>query len=227
MHRLPILAAASLATIVTLTACSPAQPGDTGKTPDTAPVATTPAPDPSEAMAESEFGASATSSRGNLVKEIGQLAGTSTLDSDVVTSRFAVTDIVVDPECTSGFADTPENGHYLGVHLNVETTPELADDDFPWISFTQYDWQAYDADGKRLNDPVATPGPASTLVRCCRRRSGLGRACRAGSCWTSLRPRASWSSLWEAAPPAGSGPTETALPPGKNEMPAVHGGRPA
>ncbi|ANG86900.1 hypothetical protein [Microbacterium aurantiacum] len=40
------------------------------------------------------------------------------------------------------------------LHLNVETTPELADDDFPWISFTQYDWQAYDADGKRLNDPV-------------------------------------------------------------------------
>lgn len=154
MHRLPLLAAASLATIVALTACSPAQPADTGKTPGTAPVATTPAPEPSEAVAESEFGASATSSRGNLVKEIGQLAGTSALDSDVVTSRFAVTDIVVDPECTSGFADTPENGYYLGVHLNVETTPELADDDVPWISFTQYDWQAYDADGKRLNDPV-------------------------------------------------------------------------
>ncbi len=92
--------------------------------------------------------------RGNLVKTIGQLAGTSSLTSDVVTSRFAVTDLVLDPTCDSGFPETPANGHYLGIHLNVESTPELAEEEFPWVSFTQYDWQAYDADGKRLNDPV-------------------------------------------------------------------------
>lgn len=162
MNRFAPVAAASLTLVLALSACSSAQPEDSGKTPDTAPVATAeptveptvePTAEPTEDAGESEFGASTKSTRGNLIKEVGQLAGTSSA-SDVITSRFAVTDIVIDPECTSGFADAPANGHYLGVHLNVETTPELAEDDFPWISFTPYDWQAYDADGKRLNDPV-------------------------------------------------------------------------
>lgn len=145
----------SISTITALTlslaACSAAAPADTGKTPDTKP-AVTATPTPSEAA--SEFGEAVKNSRGNLVKTIGQLAGTSSLTSDVVTSRFAVTDLVLDPTCDSGFAETPANGHYLGIHLNVESTPELAEEEFPWVSFTLYDWQAYDADGKRLNDPV-------------------------------------------------------------------------
>ena len=155
MTKIAPIGAASVVLLLVLAACSPAQPGDAGKMPDTAPVATAePTPEPTETTESSEFGAEVKSTRGNLVKDIGQLAGTSSLSSDVVTSRFAVTDIVLDVECTSGFADAPANGHYLGIHLNVETTPELAEDDFPWVSFTQYDWQAYDAEGKRLNDPV-------------------------------------------------------------------------
>lgn len=159
MNKFVPIVAASLALALVLGGCSSTQPADTGKQPDTAPVATPEStPDPTESSADgegtSEFGESVTNSRGNLIKEIGQLAGTSSLATDVVTSRFAVTDIVVDPECTSGFPDAPANGHYLGIHLNVETTPQLADDEFPWLSFTQYDWQAYDAEGKRLNDPV-------------------------------------------------------------------------
>jgi hypothetical protein len=151
--RIIASATASIALVLALTACAGAPAADSGKTPDTEPV-TAITPEAVETTPASEFGDQVKSTRGNLVKEIGQLAGTSALDSDVVTSRFAVTDIVVDPECTSGFADTPTNGHYLGIHLNVETTPELAEDAFPWISFTGYDWQAYDAAGKRLNDPV-------------------------------------------------------------------------
>ena len=155
MTKIAPIGAASVALLPLLSACSPAQPDDSGKMPDTAPVATAePTPVPTETPEPSEFGDEVKSPRGNLVKDIGQLAGTSSLVSDVVTSRFAVTDIVLDVECTSGFADAPVNGHYLGIHLNVETTPELAEDDFPWVSFTQWDWQAYDAEGKRLNDPV-------------------------------------------------------------------------
>jgi hypothetical protein len=156
MNRIAPVATASVALVLILAGCSSAKPDDTGRLPDTAPVATAdPTPEPTATPKDSEFGEAVTSSRGNLVKEIGQLAGTSSGTTDVVTSRFAVTDIVLDRECTSGFAEAPVNGHYLGIHLNVETTPELAQDDFPWVSFTQYDWQAYDADGKRLNDPVA------------------------------------------------------------------------
>lgn len=154
MSRIAPAAAASIAVLLTLAGCSAAPASDTGKRPDTAPVATaTPSPEPTE-TADSEFGESVTSTRGNLVKQLGQLAGTSSIAGDVVTSRFAVTDLVLDFACTSGFAEAPVNGHYLGIHLNVETTPELAESEFPWISFTAYDWQAYDAEGKRLNDPV-------------------------------------------------------------------------
>lgn len=154
MNRIAPAAAASLAVVLTLAGCSSAPASDTGKRPDTSPVVTaSPSPKASE-TAESEFGEAVTNTRGNLVKELGQLAGTSSIAGDVVTSRFAVTDLVLDFACTSGFAEAPVNGHYLGIHINVETTPELAQSEFPWISFTPYDWQAYDAEGKRLNDPV-------------------------------------------------------------------------
>ncbi len=152
MNKIAPLAAASFALTLILAGCSPAPPDDTGKTPETAPVASA---DPTDAQPEAQASAEpAKSSRGNLVKQIGELAGTTSIPSGVVTSRFAVTDIVVDPECTSGFADAPANGHFLGIHMNIETTPELADEAVPFMLFGPYDWQAYDGEGKRLNDPM-------------------------------------------------------------------------
>lgn len=153
MKRIAPMALASVAFAVMLAGCSATQPDDTGKVPDTAPIAST-VPTPGASSPSPEFAEAEKSSRGNLMKDIGQLAGTTSLQSGVVTSRFAVTDIVLDPECTSGFADTAANGHYLGIHLNIETTPELADEIVPYLIFTTYDWQAYDTEGKRLNDPA-------------------------------------------------------------------------
>ncbi|WP_454137206.1 hypothetical protein [Microbacterium paulum] len=190
---------------LSLAACSAAAPADTGKTPDTTPAATA-TPTPSEAA--SEFGEAVKNSRGNLVKTIGQLAGTSSLTSDVVTSRFAVTDLVLDPTCDSGFPDSPANGHYLGIHLNVESTPELAEEEFPWVSFTQYDWQAYDADGKRLNDPIGNAWTCLDSSQAPPRRSDLGRASPAGSSLMSPRRPAQWCWPWAEAPSDGSGLTD-------------------
>ncbi len=149
--------AAALALTLSLAACSAgAAPTDSGRTPDTAPVATeqpTPTPTPTEDAGDGEFGPQVTSARGNLIKDVGQLAGLSSADGETVVARFVVTDIVLDPACTSGYVSAPQNGHFLGIHLNVETTPELINESYPAVSFTQYDWQAYDAEGKRLNDP--------------------------------------------------------------------------
>ncbi|MBS1905494.1 MAG: hypothetical protein JST33_02770 [Actinobacteria bacterium] len=153
MNKFPMIVAASAALVLALTACSAPKPTDSGKTPDTAPAAGAASPSPSAPGGGSEYGASEKSSRGNLIKKIGQLAGTSSLESDVTTSRFAVTDLKLDLPCTNQYAQPSKNGHFLGIHVNVETTPELAKEQFPWLMFTSYDWQAYDADGKRLNDP--------------------------------------------------------------------------
>lgn len=150
----PILAIAAL---TILAGCSSApSTADTSHLPDTAPVATaTPTPSATDTDAGADFGERVINDRGNLVKEIGQLAGTGlSEDQDVLTSQFAVTDIVVDVACTAEFADTPTNGHFIGIHLNVETTPELAQDEIGTLSFSQWGWQAFDAEGKRVNDPL-------------------------------------------------------------------------
>lgn len=158
MRKKLLLTIAATLLLAGCAAPEPAADADPPRVPDTSPVAETPEPTPTETPdTGSEYGERIVNDRGNLVKEIGQLSGTS-LDevSDIATSRFVVTDVVVDPVCDSGFAEAPINGHFLAVHLNVETTPELADAVNPWLTFDSFYWQAYDADGKRLNDPVGS-----------------------------------------------------------------------
>jgi hypothetical protein len=116
----------------------------------------TPTPTPTPTP-ESEFGEAIKNERGNLVKEIGQLSGLSASDgSDAYVARFIVTEIKPDPKCNSGFVEEPKNGHFLLININVETTPELAKEEYPSLSFDNFQWQAYDKNGKRVNDPVGT-----------------------------------------------------------------------
>lgn len=148
--------AVAVAALTILAGCSAAAvEADPSHLPDTAPVATS-TPTPIESAAEeSAFGERVINDRGNLVKQVGQLAGLSSADDeDVIAAQFAVTDIVVDLDCTSDYAEDPENGHFVGIHLNVETTPELAQEDVSSLSFSAWGWQAFDADGKRVNDPI-------------------------------------------------------------------------
>lgn len=157
--RMPTVTAPILAiAVLTILAGCGAAPAiaDPSHLPDTAPVATaTPTPTPTESDRGADFGERVINDRGNLAKDIGQLAGISLTDhEDVVAAQFAVTDIAVDIACTDGYSDAPANGHFVGIHLNVETTPELAQDEMGTLSFSQWAWQAFDADGKRVNDPL-------------------------------------------------------------------------
>ena len=149
-----ILAATTVfVTALLLAGCS-APPSDEGadslKPVAAATVEPTPSPTPT-----SEWGESVRNDHDNLVKVINQLAGTTaSYDDDVVTSRFTVTGFKLDPECNSGFSEGAANGHYLRVDLHIETTPELAKESSPTMSFDEYGWNAYNADGTRLNDPI-------------------------------------------------------------------------
>jgi len=155
MRRTHILPIATVVAATMLTAgCGSTAAPDTDHLPDTAPVATA-SPTPTADPAQATYGDRVLSDRGNLVKEIGQLAGmTLGADSDVTVAQFVVTDIVVDPVCSSAYAEPSKNGHLVGIHLNVETTPELAQDEIGTVSFSQWAWQAFDANGTRVNDPV-------------------------------------------------------------------------
>ncbi len=157
MSRSLTLTVAAIAAAVALAGCTPSAQPDAEHLPDTAPVATATAePTPTETDdASATYGERVVNDRGNLVKQLGQLAGvTLSEDSSVVLAQFAATDIVVDIECTAEFADASKNGHFVGIHLNVETTPELAQDEIGSLSFSQWAWQAFDANDKRVNDPM-------------------------------------------------------------------------
>ncbi len=94
------------------------------------------------------------SSRGNIIKEIGETATVATEggEGDVLV-EFALTDIETNAECTNEFAQEPANGNYIVLSFEVTTMPELADQEFitTW-NFNPYDFQVFNTDGKREND---------------------------------------------------------------------------
>lgn len=94
------------------------------------------------------------SPRGNIIKQIGEKATVATEggEGDVLV-EFVVTDIETNAECTNEYADEAANGNYIVLTFEVETMSELANQEFvtSW-NFNPYDFQVFDADGKREND---------------------------------------------------------------------------
>ncbi|MEE6282500.1 hypothetical protein [Georgenia sunbinii] len=104
---------------------------------------------------ESPYGEAVTSSRGNLVKGLGQPSGITARNGDTIVD-FAVTEIDVDITCTSSWADASSNGHFVGLHFEIQTHPELADEELREFWISEHDFSVWDGDGKRVNDPVGT-----------------------------------------------------------------------
>ena len=145
-RSIAVLAAA----LVALSACAPTPPtADEAAVPPVAAPTASPTPPPADDEA-TDFGDAEFNDRGNLIKQIGQSAGMTYYDTLV--ASFVVTEIMLDLECTSGFANPPANGHYLGVKIDIETLPELANADFASVTISPYDWQVFDSTGMRLND---------------------------------------------------------------------------
>lgn len=134
----------ALALVLVLAGCSTAANKTPEKLADTNPPSATP-------TAESP----SINAHGYLTKQIGELAGHSLTQTDQTpVSSFSVTQIELDPVCSSQYAQSPKNGHFVAVHMNIETTADLARATVPVVSFNQFGWEAYDPEGKRLNDPV-------------------------------------------------------------------------
>ncbi|PPF33590.1 hypothetical protein [Pseudoclavibacter sp. AY1H1] len=118
----------------------------------TPPASVTPTSEAAETT-NGEFGPVETNDRGNLVKQIGQLAGlTSSKKDDISVAKFVVTDIIPNYTCDAPYSSTPASGQYVALQMNVETMPELVSEPYPSVSFSEWAWQAYDAEGKRVND---------------------------------------------------------------------------
>lgn len=91
------------------------------------------------------------SQRGNIVKKIGEEAGFRDSNGDDLLV-FTVDAIDVDPTCSSGYPESPANGHYVAITITAESTPLLNAEYY--FSFSEWSWQVYNTSGVRLNDPV-------------------------------------------------------------------------
>lgn len=97
----------------------------------TAPAATTtPAP-------VTEAARPVTNADGYTPKKIGDKASLRVEGgSDYVT--FTILKITRDIPCSSGFAEKPDNGHYLGIYMDVTTTADLTKQEVPYFTTNQF-----------------------------------------------------------------------------------------
>lgn len=127
-------------------------------TPQSAPVAPTvePATAASSAAPASESPAAGgtKSSRGNLVKTVGE--GASVTDKDKTVASFVVNSIQVDAPCTNQYAQPSENGHFVALDVSMETDPALAESVNPQFGLAGYAWKAVAENGTTFNGDIMT-----------------------------------------------------------------------
>lgn len=81
----------------------------------------------------------ARSERGNIVKGIGKAAGIIGEDGEPLVT-FVVNSITPDVVCTEEWAEPAENGHLLGVHVSVQTSPAMTE---PESLISSFDMSPY------------------------------------------------------------------------------------
>lgn len=92
---------------------------------------------------------SAKSSRGNLIKKIGE--GASVTDNDKTVASFVIKSIQVDPKCTNPSAMPSKNGHFVALDVSMQTDPALAESVNPQFGLAGYAWKAIAANGTTFN----------------------------------------------------------------------------
>jgi hypothetical protein len=91
----------------------------------------------------------AKSSRGNLVKKVGE--GISVMDKDKAVASFVINSIEVDPQCTGTSASPAANGNFVALDVSMETTPELANSVYPEFGLAGQAWKAIADNGTTYN----------------------------------------------------------------------------
>lgn len=99
------------------------------------------------------------SERGTLPKKIGQ-PGAKGEENGVVFMSFRVSDIDTDVTCQSS-SNKPENGRFVAVHMDFQTTKAMAD--AGWTELSPYDWEFLQEDGTMFNGSVFTEAALTCL----------------------------------------------------------------
>ncbi|NKG19367.1 MULTISPECIES: hypothetical protein [Paeniglutamicibacter] len=149
------LAVASLATLL-LTGCADTNQAPTA--PDVTPIASgSPSSASTEPSAATPSATAETSDRGNLIKVIGQPAGTVNTAGDQTVS-FVVKKIDMKIKCNAPYATKAENGHLIGIKMDVQTFKELNDPDYPGMTFDAHpsSWTFISKEGTTFNGDLGT-----------------------------------------------------------------------
>jgi hypothetical protein len=119
----------TVACLLALTACGADEGGD-GGSPGALPSTSASASESSSPASRTNEAGIELNQRGNIPKALGQEAGLGhpTDPNAPWAFTFAVDSITVDPQCTSGYADPPANGHYIAINVRATTSPDLPSD---------------------------------------------------------------------------------------------------
>lgn len=101
------------------------------------------------------------STRGNLIKQMGEGAGLTSEDEQVVS--FVVNSIAVDVPCTGEYAEPAVNGHLMVLDVSIVTEPELADAPDPTFQMNPYFFTEIAPNGTTSNADLATSATYSCL----------------------------------------------------------------
>lgn len=108
----------------------------------------------SDAAAKPATDASGLSERGNIPKQIGEEASLTASSGEKALS-FEVTDIQSDFQCTSPYAEAPENESFVKIDITASTGSAEDMEELFYIDsmmFNPYDWKFVDSSGRTAND---------------------------------------------------------------------------
>lgn len=139
----PAVVALLAATGISLAACG----GSTNGSASAASSHSSPslAPPTSSAPATTTSAGPSLNSRGNIVKALGEQGGWGVVDGQP-TVTFVVDSITPDLHCDSPYAEKPENGHYVGIHMRMATAPGF-DPSQESFGMSTYDWKFIGSNG--------------------------------------------------------------------------------
>jgi hypothetical protein len=144
---------AALALPVVLAACS-------APAPSTPQLNVPPAPEvPASAPAAPATPAGILSERGNVVKQLGEVAGFGPTQDDIVVT-FAIDKITVDAKCTAQYSQKPEHAHFVTLDVRAETKPTMPND--RGYSINPFEFSTIGADG--ITEQSLTTGAAFTCL---------------------------------------------------------------
>lgn len=150
MKKNALFTASLLALVTVLSGC-----GGSDEEPALAPEPVDKATDSSTSVASQ----APRSPRGNLIKRTGE-PSLILLDekSKDWALNFTVTDIQVDPLCTSPYAEASENGHLVALSIEATTAPEPEFTEVMYgpVSFNAHAWKVIASNGTTVNTIAST-----------------------------------------------------------------------